>query len=276
MGHAVELEAIGQRRSARGPFGVRTVDERQPALQRAAPRRRADDVGQPALLGSVRLGRADDDDPVGERERQLGPPRVGGIQFEDEVVVGGLGLVQELQQRRLGDRQPGLDETLAPERGVDARRPQVLDRPVAGDLLGQPCDEQVCVERDGDRHGDRPCPVGVGVAPSDAGEDRARQLQHQRRVGGGQRAEGLDAEAGERAVAQRGHRGAAGRSLDHSHLTDDLAACDLTDHRAALGSPPACRSPRGSRRPTRRPPRRGPDRLAGARAHSTRRPRRRG
>ena len=56
----------------------------------------------------------------------------------------------------------------------------------------------------GDRHGDRPCPVGVGVAPSDRGEDRARQLQHQRRVGGGQRAEGLDAEAGERAVAQRG------------------------------------------------------------------------
>ena len=218
-----------------------TVDERQPALQPAAPRRGADDVGQPALLVGVGLGRADDDDPVGERERQLGPPRVGGVELEDEVVVAGLGLVHVLQQRRLGDREPGLDEAVAPERGVDARRPQVLGRPVAGDLVGHPRDEHPRVERRGDGDGDRPRPVGVGVAPSEAGQDRARQLQHQRRVGGGQRAEGLDAEAGERAVAKRGHRGPARGPLDHPDLADDLAAGDLADHRAVARSPPADR-----------------------------------
>ena len=77
-------------------------------------------VGHASLLGGVGLGRADDDDPVGEGERQLRPSGVGAVELEDEVVVAGLGLVHVLQERRLGDGEPGLDEAVAPERGVDA------------------------------------------------------------------------------------------------------------------------------------------------------------
>ena len=95
------------------------------------------------------------------------------------------------------------------------------------------------VERGGDGDGDRPGPVGVRVAPAEPGQDRARQLQHQRRVGRRQRAEGVDAEAGERAVAERGDRGRPRRPLDQpiSPTTSPRAISPIT--RAVPASPPS-------------------------------------
>ena len=86
------------------------------------------------------------------------------------------------------------------------------------------------------RHGDddRAGPVGSVVGPREAGDDRARQLEHQRGVAGGEREEGLDVEAGQGRLPQRRHRGRARRPLDQAHLADDLAATDLAAVDVAL------------------------------------------
>ncbi len=101
--------------------------------------------------------------------------------------------------------------------------------PCRRELLGEHGGRQPGVEWRGDGDGDRPGPIREVRRASDARQDRARQLQHQRRVFGGETAEGIDAEAGEGGLAQGDHGRRSGGSFDQADLADDLTATDLPD-----------------------------------------------
>jgi hypothetical protein len=230
----VEAEAVGQRRRPDRQGRVRAVHQGQPPFD---PRRRhTEHVGDPGQLGLVGVRRRHDDKTVGHRQRQAGPPGIGGIGFQDEVVVVGLGLVKVLGDGGSRHRATGLDQPRPAERLVDPRRREEQGAPVAGDLVGDTGDagfrlQRLRGDRDRDRSGPIPAVVGTGESP----HDRPGELQHQPGMGLGEGAECLDAEAGERAVAQGGDGGGAGGSLEQADLADDLAPRDLADRGAPAG-----------------------------------------
>ena len=143
VGDPVERRSVGERRHPVRALGVGAVDERQPALDRdrcgarrpaaRSARRRSSSSGSADMTTTTRSARASAQlRPPGRSARPSPAPGSRGWSRPPGGTRDNAGRVTD---------EPRLDETGAPERGVDPRRPQVARRAVPGDLVGQPGDE---------------------------------------------------------------------------------------------------------------------------------------
>ena len=74
-------------------------------------------------------------------------------------------------------------------------RPDVVRVAVTSQLVGQRGRARVAVGRRRDGDGDGPPPIGARARAPEPGDDGAHETQHQARMGGGERGEGVDVEA---------------------------------------------------------------------------------